>query len=226
MKLGVLFSGGKDSAYACWQAMQSEEVTCLISIEPENVESYMFHTPNISLTGLQAEAAELPLVQGSTAGVEEEELGDLRAVIHRAQQEYGIEGIVTGAILSVYQASRIQRVCFDLGLWCFNPLWHCNQYDYMQRLIREGFEIIIAGVFAAPFDESWLGRTITPALLDEICRIEIKWQLSLTGEGGELETFVCDAPFFTRRIRITDNETTYRNHNGRYCITGAVLEEK
>lgn len=226
MKLGVLFSGGKDSAYACWRAMQSEEVTCLISVEPENEESYMFHTPNIHLTELQAKAAELPLVRGGSAGVEEEELDDLTAVIRQAQQEYGIEGIVTGAILSVYQASRIQQVCFGLGLWCFNPLWHCNQYEYMQALLREGFEVIIAGVFAAPFDESWLGQTITPALLDGICRIEEKWQLSLTGEGGELETFVCDAPFFTRKIRITGSETTYRNHNGRYLITGATLEDK
>ncbi|MCK5594341.1 MAG: TIGR00289 family protein, partial [Candidatus Aenigmarchaeota archaeon] len=44
MKLGVLFSGGKDSTYALDIAMQKEEVVCLIAIVSKNKESYMFHT--------------------------------------------------------------------------------------------------------------------------------------------------------------------------------------
>jgi len=77
MKLGVLFSGGKDSTFACWKAMQQEEVVCLITVISGNPESYMFHTPNIRLAALQAEAAGLPLVEVETAGEKEEELLDL-----------------------------------------------------------------------------------------------------------------------------------------------------
>jgi len=60
MRLGVLFSGGKDSAFACWKAMQKEEVVCLITIVSRNPESYMFHTPNIRFAALQARSAGLP----------------------------------------------------------------------------------------------------------------------------------------------------------------------
>jgi diphthamide synthase (EF-2-diphthine--ammonia ligase) len=47
-KLGILFSGGKDSMYAAWLAKkEGYEISCLISIVSENEESYMFHTPSI-----------------------------------------------------------------------------------------------------------------------------------------------------------------------------------
>ncbi|MBU0761748.1 MAG: TIGR00289 family protein, partial [Candidatus Altiarchaeota archaeon] len=101
MKLGVLFSGGKDSAYALYKAMQSDEVVCLITIASKNDESYMFHTPNISMTRLQAEAIGLPNLVFETEGVKEEELADLEKAIEQAVKEYGVEGIVTGAIESV-----------------------------------------------------------------------------------------------------------------------------
>ena len=75
MRLGVLCSGGKDSLFACYRAMQEEKVACLVTLFPENPESYMFHTPNLHLVPLQAEAAGLPLVSQKSRGVEDEELG-------------------------------------------------------------------------------------------------------------------------------------------------------
>ena len=56
MLLGVLFSGGKDSVYACRRALEKNEVACLITLVSENPDSYMFHTPNIRYSQMQAEA--------------------------------------------------------------------------------------------------------------------------------------------------------------------------
>jgi len=226
MKLGVLCSGGKDSLFACWRAMQKEEVVCLITIVPANPESYMFHTPNVRLAALQAEAADLPLVEVESAGEEEKELDDLRRAVLIARERHGIEGVVTGAILSVYQATRVQRICHDLGLWCFNPLWHADQEAYMQSLIDEGFAVIVAGVYSAPFDERWLGRRIDAAAVAELRAMAEKYRITLTGEGGEIETFVTDAPFFTRRIEIREASAEYKNYNGTYRIEKAVLVPK
>jgi len=226
MRLGVLFSGGKDSMFACWKAMQNEEVACLITVVSKNPESYMFHTPNIRLAALQAEAAGLPLVEVGTAGEKEEELIDLERALRTARERYGIEGVVTGAILSVYQAARVQRVCRELGLWCFNPLWLADQEAYMEELIGAGFRVVIAGVFSAPFDESWLGREIDRRTLDELRAIARNYQVTLTGEGGELETFVVDAPFFAQRIAIEEASKVYRNHNGVLRIERAGLVAK
>ncbi len=168
MKLGVLFSGGKDSTYALSKAMEKEEVVCLISVISKNKESYMFHTPNIHITDLQAEAIGLPLVKRLTEGKKEAELDDLKAAIKEAKDKYNIEGIVTGAIESVYQAQRVQKICDKLNLWCFNPLWMKDQEDLMRELVKNRFKVIISGIFAYPLDRTWIGKEIDYLIIDKL----------------------------------------------------------
>ena len=158
-KFGVLFSGGKDSCLALQKAKEKGEVACLITVISENKESYMFHTPNINLTKLQAEAINLPLVSITTTGQKEKELKELKEVIKKAVKEFKIECIVTGAIKSEYQRSRISNICTELGLECFNPLWHKDEIEIMKELVELGFEVVITGVFAEPFDRDWIGRS-------------------------------------------------------------------
>ncbi len=226
MNLGVLFSGGKDSTFACYRAMEKNSVGCLITLISENADSYMFHTPNIRRTGLQAEAMGFPLLSWPTKGQKEEELDDLKDAISAAREKYGIEGIVTGAIESVYQATRVQRICRELDLWCFNPLWQINQVDYLRLLISVGFEIIISGVFAYPFDESWVGATLTEELIQRLELLQKKYKINPSGEGGELETFVLDGPLFKKRIEILKASRTYENYRGHFLIEDVRLVEK
>jgi len=226
MKLGVLCSGGKDSWFACHLAMQKEVVACLISVRSRNEESYMFHTPNTHLVPLQAEAAGLPLITVETEGIEEAELGDLSRAITLAVKQYGIEGVVTGALLSVYQATRVQRICRDLDLWCFNPLWYTDPEIYMKELITSGFRAVITGVFAAPFSADWLGREIDREALSSLQQYVQSHRITLTGEGGEYETLVLDAPVFTKRIVIQESEKEHANFRGFLRVRRAVLEEK
>jgi diphthine-ammonia ligase len=226
VNLGVLFSGGKDSTFACYRAMENNNVACLITLISENVDSYMFHTPNIRQTGLQAEAMGIPLLSWHTEGRKEEELEDLEDAIVAARENYGIEGIVTGAIESVYQAARVQRICRDLDLWCFNPLWQINQVDYLRLLISEGFDIIISGVFAYPFDESWVGATLTEELVQKLEQLQKKYKINPSGEGGELETFVLDGPLFKKRIEILEASKSYGNYRGHFLIEDVRLVEK
>ncbi|MCU0632517.1 MAG: diphthine--ammonia ligase [Methanolinea sp.] len=226
MRLGVLCSGGKDSLYACYRAMQEEEVACLITMKPKNPESYMFHTPNLHLVPLQAEAARLPLVSVHTEGKEEEELVDLAGAISIAAERHGIEGVVTGALMSVYQSSRIQRICRDLDLWCFNPLWYTDPDAYMERLLTSGFRVIVSGVFSAPFDASWLGRELDHRAVKDLNAYVREYRITLTGEGGEYETLVLDAPFFQKRIVIEKSEIHYRNYRGVLDVKQAHLEER
>jgi len=226
MKFGVLFSGGKDSTYALYKAMQNEEVACLITVFSKNPESYMFHTPNIHLTELQAKAIGLPLIVIESEGKKEEELKDLKKAIEIAKERYGIEGIVTGAVLSVYQSSRIEKICNELNLKCINPLWKTEQEKYLRELIKLGFKAIIVGVFSEPFDESWLGREIDEKTISELKKIAEKYKITLTGEGGEFESFVTDCPIFKKKIVIVKASKEYSNFSGIYRIEKAKLAEK
>ncbi len=96
----------------------------------------------------------------------------------------------------------------------------------MEELIDAGFKIVIQGVFSSPFDDSWLGREIDRSTLDELRTIARKYRVTLTGEGGEFETFVTDAPFFAQKIAIEETSRVYRNHNGVLRIERARLVTK
>ncbi len=72
VRLGVLWSGGKDSAFAAWTMMkQNYEIGCLISLKSKNDDSYMFHTPNIDLVELHAQAMNKSIIIQETAGEKE-----------------------------------------------------------------------------------------------------------------------------------------------------------
>ncbi|MDD4094235.1 MAG: diphthine--ammonia ligase [Methanothrix sp.] len=226
MKLGVLFSGGKDSVFACRRALEKDRVACLITMVSTNPDSYMFHTPNIRRTDLQAEAMGIPLIAWPTHGRKEDELDDLTLAISAAKDRYAIEGIVTGAIDSVYQAARVQKICRDLDLWCYCPIWQTNQLDYLRLLLIEGFRVIISGVYAYPFDAEWLGASLTIERIDRLAALQKKYKINPSGEGGELETFVLDSPIFKKRIEILKSSCSYANYRGHFVIEDMRLVDK
>jgi len=226
MRLGVLFSGGKDSTLALHIAAEKEEAACLITVVSKNKESFMFHTPNIDVTSLQAEALGLPLVSVQTEGKKEEELADLEKAIAEAKNKYGVEGVVTGAVESVYQASRVQRICSRLDLWQFNPLWKHDQKSLLETLIERKFQVIISGVFAYPLDETWLGRQIDADVIARLVELQGRYSISPSGEGGEIETTVLDAPLFKQKIQVADSMVEWKGNAGVYIIKEARLVPK
>ena len=224
MKLAVLFSGGKDSCYALYKAQKQHQISCLLVIESKNPESYMFHTPNIRWTKLQAQAMNIPLLKKITKGEKEKELKELEQLIREAKQKYNIQGIVTGALASVYQSSRIQKICDKLNLKCINPLWGMPQEKLLQELIEHKFEVIIIGVFAYPLTDEFLGKTIDQNLITQLKKLKEKWKINPAGEGGEIETFVISAPMFKKKIIIKKSEKDYHNHAGILIIKQAELK--
>ncbi|MBW6442587.1 diphthine--ammonia ligase [Patescibacteria group bacterium] len=203
MKLGVLFSGGKDSLFASWLMKEKgHEIACLITLQSSNPDSYMFHTPSIKKTKYQADIMNIPLILKKTKGIKEKELSDLENAIRSAIEKYRIEGIITGAIHSKYQKSRILKICKKLKIKCFNPLWNKNQFDYLEEIIKNKFKVIIVSVAAYPLNASWLGREINQKFIDDIKELYERYKVHPAGEGGEFETFVIDCPLFKKPLRI------------------------
>ncbi len=219
MNVGILFSGGKDSTYAAYLAKEhGHNISCFITLISQNPSSYMFHTPNIEQVEKQAHAAKISQLIQRTTGEKEKELLDLEFAIKKAKQEHGIEGVVTGAVESAYQASRIQKICDRLDLDCFNPLWQKNPEEYWDDLLKNGFEIIITGVAADGMGKEWLGQKIDKKMLIELRKIKRKYRIHLSFEGGEAETFVVDCPLFYKKLRILRAETVFSKNSGIYNI--------
>ncbi|MAH17141.1 MAG: TIGR00289 family protein [Euryarchaeota archaeon] len=224
MKLGVLFSGGKDSCLALHRAVAAgHEVACLLTLLPERDDSWMFHTPALEWTALQAEALGVPQLTAAMEGEPEAELADMQALLARAQRETGIAGVVTGALASTYQATRIQRACADLGLWCFNPLWQLPQPQLLETLLAERYEVIVTAVAADGLGPEWLGRRLDRTAVDGLLALADRYRLNPAGEGGELETLVLGAPLFRQRLRLLETRPEFRAGAGRLQIRKAVL---
>jgi asparagine synthase (glutamine-hydrolysing) len=228
VQLGVLWSTGKDSAFAAWtMKKQNYNISCLISIKSKNPDSYMFHTPTIDLAKLQADSIGIPLIIQETQGEKEKELKDLEIAITKAKNKYSIQGIVTGAIFSNYQRSRIEKICDKLELKIFSPLWHMDQETEMREILNKGFKFIITKIAAYGLDESWLGREITSKDIDALVKINNKIKINVAFEGGEAETLMTDGPMFSSKLVIKKAEKIMeKEHTGVYKIIKAGLKNK
>jgi predicted ATP pyrophosphatase (TIGR00289 family) len=223
MRVAVLATGGKDSALALYKVLNEDhEVKYLVSMIPLREDSWMFHYPNIRLVDLFAKAAEIQLVKAETLAVKEREVEDLKRLI----EGIDVDAIVSGAVASTYQKSRIEKICEQLRLKCIAPLWHKNPLDILKEILDLKFEVIITGVYAYGFSEEWLGRKIDEASIKALIELNKQYGVSLVGEGGEYETLVLDAPFFKKRIKIVEAEKIWKNQNGYFLVKKAKLENK
>lgn len=226
MNVAVLFSGGKDSTMAVYAALDAkEDVRYLLSMKSRNDESYMFHVPNIHVTDLLAEALDIPIMSVETDGIKEEELEDLRSAFENLK-DLGVEAIYTGALYSVYQKSRIEKLGSEVGLEIISPYWHVDELEYMRKIVSLGFKIMICGVAAWGLDESWLGRIIDDETIDELVRLNEKYHVDIAFEGGEAETLAIDGPIFKKRLEILKYKKEWHLDSGVYIIEDATLQEK
>jgi len=223
MRVAVLATGGKDSTLALQKVLnKSYEVKCLVSMIPLREDSWMFHYPNIRLVELFSEAVEIPLVKAETLGVKEREVEDLKRVIEKID----VDAVVSGAIASNYQKTRIEKICEDLGLKCLTPLWQKKPLEILNEIVNLKFHAIITGVYALGFSKEWLGRKIDEKTIEALKELNKQYGVSLVGEGGEYETLVLDAPFFKKRIKVIETEKIWKNQSGYLLITKTELENK
>jgi len=203
----ALVSGGKDSLYSAYLAeSQGRSVDELLTMRPADRDSMMFHTPNLEIVRLQAEAWGKKYREAVVPGRSEEE--DRRAISDALAGDPG--WVVAGAIASSYQWARLHSVTYALGRPLFAPLWGKEGRRVVEEEISAGLDIRLVHLAAEPLGAELLGRRLDTALLEEIERLgRAVRPVHVAGEGGEFETLVVDAPFFDRRIELTDVEAVH-----------------
>jgi asparagine synthase (glutamine-hydrolysing) len=226
-RLGVLCSGGKDSWYAAFVMKKlNHDLVCCLTMRSENEASYMFHTPAIELVRLQAQAARLPFGDQVTAGEKEMELADLRTLLLRTKEEFHIDGIVTGALFSQYQRSRIEHLCNELQLKVFAPLWHLEQESELRELLDAKFVITMSAIAGDGLSEKWLGKVITKEDVANLVLLQQKIGFNVAGEGGEYESLVLDCPLFHERLCVETEKLMENEITGRLVVKKAWLTKK
>ncbi len=219
MKSVALFSGGKDSTYALYIAMQQGYyIKRLITIIPRREDSYMYHVPAVERTEYQARAMEIPQ--------DVYKIGDDPEELKSVLKKYKVDAVISGAIASNYQKTRIEEICTDLGLISYAPLWGKNQRILLKDMMSAGMKIMIISASAYGLDSSYLGRIIDEDTLNDLLKIERKYSINISGEGGEYETFVLDAPFFKKRIKIIKYRKIWKGMWGEMVIEDMKLVKK
>jgi len=223
LRVAALVTGGKDSTLTLYRAIQrGYKVTRLVTMLPKRPDSWMFHYPNIHLTDLFAEAVGIPLVKAETVGIKETELEDLKKLLATLD----IDAVISGAISSEYQKKRIDKICEELGLESIAPIWHEEPKKLLNELISLKMETLVVGVYAHGFDRTWLGRKIDERAIDDLIELNKRYQVSLTGEGGEYETLVLDALFFKKKIELVETKKVWEDESGYLLVKKAVLVNK
>ncbi|NNN16824.1 MAG: diphthine--ammonia ligase [Thermoplasmata archaeon] len=224
MTVTALVSGGKDSIFSAYLAdTQGWTVDELLVLRPEDPDSWMFHTPNLALVTLQAEAwgkrcRSEPVVGRSEA----DEDHALRSALSNAHGP-----VIAGAIASSYQWSRLSRIADEIDRQVYTPLWGKEGSIVVRAEIDAGLDIRMIHLSAEPLTEELLGLRLDLALLTELeRRSREQRRFHSAGEGGEFETLVVDAPFFDRRIALDETHVEGRGSARRLTVDRAHLEPK
>ena len=212
-KCAVLFTGGKDSCLALHLAKQrGYDIKYLLTIIPENPDSFMFHKPYLELLEKQAEMLGIKLLTQKIKGEKERELIDLGLLIKEIKNE--IDVIVVGGIASSYQTKRIKKICSELGLEFCAPLWDYGDEKIWRELLKERFKIILTKISCEGIPKEFLGQVIDRKRFKELERLSEKYKFRLDFEGGEAETAVLGMPEFKKDIKIKfdiESEGEYRH---------------
>jgi len=225
MTFAAITSGGKDSTLAVYKAMKKgRHLKYVVSIIPQNSESYMFHFPNAGIARTHAELMGVPAVVRETPGVKEKELKELEDALESVSNKVG--AVSVGAVESVYQKARVEAICKRLGIDMIAPLWHMKPDKIWKDCVDNVFEVMMVGVGCEGLGKEWLGRIIDRKALKELTELSRKYDFHLGGEGGEFETTVLDCPMFSRRIRVKRGEIQWDGTSGMYLIKEIDLVEK
>ena len=230
----ALFSGGKDSSWALYRALEAGlPVSHLLTVHPSE-DSYMYHVPETRLTSLAAEtvgidhveveAEDLGAPDATDASAQgDREVAPLERALRRLGRDHDIAGVTAGAIESEYQTSRIEALCDRLGLELFAPLYGEVPEELGRAMVDAGFEIRILAVAAGGLDESWLWRRLDHEALDELLDLQERYGVHPLGEGGEFETLVVAGPHMDGRLAV-EYETAWDGGRGRVRVTEASLQ--
>jgi diphthine-ammonia ligase len=223
MKVVASWSGGKDSCFACYKAIQEGHDVSNLLIMMSDPTVSNFHLIRSDMLDAQSEALRIPILKWTTTAETYEQ--DFKKALLKMKAE-GVEGIVTGDVFDValHEAGWLDRICKEVGLTPVRPLWHRDTKQILDEFISAGFKATLVRVKLDLLGMDWLGREIDRKFFDDLLKLGT---VDPCGEHGEFHTFVTDGPLFKKqRIEILESEKTKLNSHGRLVIKRFEVKPK
>ena len=202
MKVFSSWSGGKECALATYKAIsQGHKVLYLLNFISEDGQRSRSHGIKANVVALQAEAIGIPLIQVKTSWENYEE--NFKKAVGELKNK-GIEGGVFGDMDLEEHREWVERVCREVGIKAFLPLWGIKPEELIEELLKLKFK---ATIVATRLDKTFLGKVLDKALVSQISKLGSH----PCGENGEYHTFVTGGPIFKKALKITSGERKKRD---------------
>lgn len=219
----ALISGGKDSFFNIQHCIAlGHELVAVANLYPssdaDEIDSYMFQTVGHNIIDFYGECLQVPVYRQAIVGgsknqeleylvTQDDEIEDLYILLKTVMEHHDIQGVSCGAILSLYQRTRVENVCGRLGLTSLAYLWQRDQLLLMSEMCSSGLDARLVKVAAIGLTAADLGKSITQ-MLPKLQKLNLMYEVHICGEGGEFETIVFDSPLFKhKKLEIEELET-------------------
>ncbi|MEC3908378.1 diphthine--ammonia ligase [Tamlana sp. 2201CG12-4] len=208
MRFMCSWSGGKDSCYALYKAMQTGyKPTVLLNVMNEFGDRSRSHGIPKEVLQAQADALNLPIHFFSSTWAAYE-ANYIKHLNHLTGQ-YPITHAVFGDIDIESHRVWEEKVSHAANLEAVLPLWQGNRRQLVLEMIDAGIEAIIVSC-NSDLGPDFLGKTINVELVEILENMGI----DACGENGEFHTLVVNAPFFKNRVQVEiKNKETSSNYH-------------
>lgn len=203
MKMNIIssWSGGKDSCFACYKAMESgHRVKYLLNFVSKEHRRCCFHGIKADLLSLQTRTIGIPLYQKGVSDNMKEYEAEFKEAVTQLKSA-GISGMAFGDIYLDEHREWVARVCRELEIVPVEPLWDISPEKIALDFVSAGFKSVVVSCKADILGEDFIGRLFDKDLIQYL----IERNICPCGENGEFHTFVIDGPIFKNRINITES---------------------
>ncbi|WP_345007731.1 diphthine--ammonia ligase [Snuella lapsa] len=202
------WSGGKDSCYAFYKAIQlNYRPTVLLNVMNEYGDRSRSHGIPKEVLEAQAKALELPIhfFNSTWEAYEANYIKNLKQL----SQTFSLSHAVFGDIDIDSHRIWEEKVSHAANLEAVLPLWQGNRRQLVLDMIEVGLEAVIVSC-NQQMGPAFLGKTINGALIETLEAMGV----DACGENGEFHTLVVNAPFFKNRIDIAiEGASVSSNYN-------------
>jgi len=217
VKKKVIFSwsGGKDSALALYELVQSGEydIAALLTTVTKDYDRISMHGVRTVLLEKQAKALGITLEKAlmkKGAAIEENE-----SKIREVMERYFGSGVLLNAAGDIaledvkkYKDDNLARI----GMEGVYPLWKRGSAELARKFIGLGFKAVITCVDSTLLDKSFVGREFDASFL-----ADLPAGTDPCGENGEFHSFVYDGPIFREKVDFAKGEIVLRDNRYYFC---------
>ncbi|MDE1977516.1 MAG: adenine nucleotide alpha hydrolase [Elusimicrobia bacterium] len=221
-KIGLAWSGGKDSALAlhALRASGRWHALSLLTTVTEGCERISMHGVRVELLEEQSQSLGIPVRQVRIPKDASNSVYEARMA--KALGEFkaqGVQSVAFGDIfledLRVYREKNLAR----LGLRGVFPLWKKDTPALARDFVRQGFKAVVVCADTRALDAAFAGAEI-----DEAFFAKLPAEVDPCGENGEFHSFVYDGPGWSLPVRFTRGERVVRE--GRFCFQDLLPDPK